>query len=129
MTDLPVSLDALPISMIDLAETLGLRIALRLMQEWGGCEMSFPKVPGADHRIIQALGEEDARTVCAFLGGSVIYIPHGRPRRSARQSVMDLAAKNLNRAEIARALGISQRHVRRVANCVPCDIRQRSLFD
>lgn len=129
MTNLPISLDNLPISMIDLAETLGLRIALRLMQEWGGCEMSFPKVPGPDHRVVHALGEADAQAVCAYLGGSVIYIPHGRAPRSARAAVLDLQSKNLTRAEIARTLGISQRHVRRVANGSDPDIRQPGLFD
>ena len=129
MTNLPVSLNALPISMIDLAETLGLRIALRLMAEWGGCEMSFPKAPGPEHRVTQALGEDDARAVCDFLGGQVIYIPHGKAPRSARAAVLDLERRNLTRAEIARTLGISQRHVRRVANAEAPDMRQLPLFE
>lgn len=129
MTNLPVSIDALPVSMIDLAETLGLRVALQLMQEFGGCEMSFPKVPGPDHRVVQAMGEADANAICAYLGGSVIYIPHGRAPRSARSAVLDLQSKNLTRAEIARTLGISQRHVRRVANATDPDLRQLPLFD
>lgn len=126
---LPAKLDAMPISMVDLAETLGLRVALRLMQEFGGCEMSFPKAPAPDHRVVQALGEADAQAVCAYLGGAVIYIPHGRSRHSARQAVLGLQAQNLTRAEIARTLGISQRHVRRVANTPARDSRQPGLFD
>lgn len=128
MTNLPVSLNALPISMIDLAETLGLRIALRMMQEWGGCEMSFPKSPSPEHRVMQALGAEDATAVCDYLGGQVIYIPHGRAPRSSRKAVLDLASRNLTRAEIARTLGISMRHVRRCANEAPPDTRQLPLF-
>lgn len=106
----------LPMSLIDVAEALGLRVALHLMQAFGGQEIKFPKHPGPEHPVIKALGETDGRALCNHLGGAQIYIPHGRARRSVRTEVLALADKGHDRAQIARLLGISQRHVRRAAN-------------
>lgn len=118
----------LPSSLIDIAETLGLHVAVRLMEAFGGQEMRFPKHPAPDHPVIKALGEEDGRALCMFIGGDLIYIPHGRGRRSAQDDVRALEAKGHSRAEIARLLGLSQRHVRRAANGPARDDRQGDLF-
>ncbi|GAA0311592.1 MULTISPECIES: helix-turn-helix domain-containing protein [Rhodovulum] len=115
MTRAPASTDGLPESLIDVAETLGLRVALRLIEVCGGQEVKFPKSPPPDHPIIKALGEEDGFALCRFLGGGMIYVPHARAR-AVRHQVGALEGQGLSRAQIARRLGISQRHVRRVAN-------------
>lgn len=106
----------LPASLLDLAETLGIGVALRLMQQYGGTEVTFPQRPNKD--LVALLGQETAEAVCHFLSGAEIYVPHGRANRR-RGDVQDLEAKGRSRAEIARALGISQRHVRRLANGPP----------
>lgn len=119
---------SLPSSMIEIAETLGLRVALRLMEAFGGQEMRVPKSPSPDHPIIKALGDEDGLALCRYAGGDMLHVPHGRARRSAREDILALEAKGMGRAEIARALGITQRHVRRAANGPMSDPRQPSLF-
>jgi len=121
--------DALPSSLIDLAETLGLAVALKLIQAFGGQELKFPRFPGPDHHVIKALGETDGRAVCEYLGGAMIYVPHGRASAN-RRAVPELAGKGHSRGQIARLLGISQRHVRRIANETPRqDPDQPDLFD
>lgn len=117
----------LPMSLIDVAETLGMGVAVKLMQAFGGEEVKFPKSPGPDHPVIKALGETDGHALCQFLGGLLIYVPHGRPRRSARSDILALEAKGHDRRAIARMLGLSQRHVRRAAN-KSADPRQPDLF-
>jgi len=129
MTKLPARTENLPMSLVDVAETLGMGAAMALMQAFGGQEIKFPKNPGPDHPIIKALGETDGHAVCRFLAGCLIYVPHGRTRRSARQDILALEAKGLGRREIARILGLSQRHVRRAANQPSSDPAQRDLFD
>jgi Mor family transcriptional regulator len=129
MSHLPARIEGLPASLIDVAETLGVGVAVKLMQAFGGQEVKFPKAPGPDHPIIKALGEADGRALCDFLSGSLIYVPHGRARRSVRPEVLDLAAKGHDRREIARMLGISTRHVRRAANRADKGTRQPDLFD
>lgn len=59
MSHMPVRTEGLPASLIDLAETLGLGVALKLIQAFGGQEVKFPRHPGAEHPVIKALGETD----------------------------------------------------------------------
>jgi len=109
-------IEALPESLRELAETLGLRMALKLIRHFGGTEIKPPKKPAADHPIVVALGNEDASALCSYLHGGLMYVPHMRARRSVRSDVLNLQAGGKERREIARMLGISQRHVRRMAN-------------
>ena len=128
MPQLPARIDDLPASLVDVAETLGLRVALALIQNFGGLEVKFPARPRPDHPVIKALGEEDGYALCEFLGGQQIYVPHARPARSRLPEVRKLQAVGMNSAEIARTLGISQRYVRMLTNDRPDDT-QMSLFD
>lgn len=118
----------MPLSLVDVAEALGIGIAIKLMQAFGGQEVKFPKQPKADHEVIKAFGEDDGYRLCHFLGGQLIYVPHGRSRRSARDAIAALEAAGHDRRAIARILGISQRHVRRYAKDAR-DPRQFRLFD
>jgi hypothetical protein len=124
----PAKPDDLPASLVDVAETLGMRVALALIAHFGGLDVKFPKVPGLDHPVILALGETDGLAICQFLGGAQIYVPHARQPKSARAAVLRLEASGMDRSDIARALGLSVRHVRRVANRTP-DTSQLDLFD
>lgn len=124
---LPTRIEALPMSLVDVAETLGMRVALALIQHFGGLEVKFPVNPKPDHAVILALGETDGLALCQFLSGAQIYVPHARPAKSVRADVMRMEARGMDRASIARALGVSTRHVRRVANRRDDD-RQPDLF-
>lgn len=106
----------LPASLADVADTLGLEVALKIISEFGGQEIKFPKLPDDDHPVIVALGKEDGYAVCQFLTGCFIYVPHMKARRSVRMDVLALQNAGKGRREIARILGVSQRHVRRMAN-------------
>lgn len=125
--NLPARIDDLPMSLVDIAETLGLRVALALIEHFGGLEVKFPVAPKPDHPVIKALGAEDGRALCEFLGGLQIYVPHARPARTLRNEVLALQNAGLDRAAIARQLGVSQRYVRMLINQRPDD-RQLSLF-
>ncbi|WP_439604266.1 helix-turn-helix domain-containing protein [Shinella sp.] len=107
-------LAGIPASLIDVAETLGLRVALKLLQEYAGIEVPVPKRPDDTHPFILALGKEDGYALCNMLGGGTLYVPNRK--KGAKRDVLALHAAGKSREEIARILGISQRHVRRVAN-------------
>lgn len=113
---LPARIDALPHSVIDIAEALGLRVVLGLMQNFGGQDLKFPKNPSPDHPIILALGETDGFALCQFMSGQQMYVPHGRGIRSIRSEVARLQARGMDRKAIAQLLRVSHRHVRRMAN-------------
>lgn len=124
----PARIDDLPASLIDVAEILGMRVALALISEFGGREVKFPAHPRPDHPVIKALGEKDGLAICSLLRGQQVYVPHARAA-STRADIVSLEKRGLDRAAIARKLGISQRHVRRVANHHRSDPRQSGLFD
>lgn len=117
----------IPSSLSDVAETLGLEVALKLIAHFGGQEVKFPKRPRDDHPIIAALGKEAGYALCDFMSGGMVYVPHTRARRSIRLDVLALEQSGKERAEIARILGVSQRHVRRMAN-KSCNPDQYDLF-
>lgn len=127
MSHLPPARRELPASLLDVAEALGLRVALGLMQHFGGRDVKFPRDPAPDHEVVKALGEADAKAVCAFLSGQQVYVPHNRARRSYRPAVLDMQRRGMSRVEIARALGLSERHVRWLANR-PADPPSLPLF-
>lgn len=117
----------LPKSLRDVAETLGIGVALKLIHTYGGAELKFPKRVSDDHPVIKALGKQDGTALCEFLSGSGIYVPHSRAARSIRADVLKLQEAGKERREIALLLGVSQRHVRRMANKPPSN--QPDLFD
>lgn len=106
-----------PDSLIDVAETFGLGVALTLMQQFGGQEVEFPRRKPT-RELVNALGEDTAGELCHFLSGQRLYVPHGRARLK-RLEVQKLSESGRGRREIAAVLGISQRHVRRLANKPP----------
>lgn len=119
---LPTEIDDLPSSLIDVAETFGLGVALGLMQQFGGQELEFPRRFRATRspcrEIASVLGEDLAQQVCDFLAGVRVYVPNGKVRR-LRPQIEALQSSGRDRREIARLLGVSQRHVRRLANRDP----------
>ena len=128
--NLPSRIEELPGSLIDLAETLGLAATWKLIECFGGQEIKFPKNPGPDHKIILALGEQHGFDICHHLAGNFVYVPHAKAGSDIRKQVDALEKQHLSRGEIASKLGISQRHVRRVANRVPGrDPNQLDMFD
>ncbi len=118
--NLPAARSPLPASLADVAEVLGLRVALVLMRDFGGRDLRFPVSPREDHPVVKALGMEDARALGAFLGGDQIYIPHNRRRRrSYLDDIAALEGKGKTRPEIAAALGLSERYVRMLVHGAP----------
>ena len=108
--NLPARISDLPSSLVDVAETLGQRVALALVQHFGGLEVKFPVRPRPDHPVIKALGETDGYALCAFLGGQQIYVPHIRPARSVRDQVLHLRASESG-GDTATAEGLALRIV------------------
>ncbi len=117
---------ALPESIELIAETIGVRLALKIVEVYGGREIKFPTRPHDNHPVIQALGKEDGYAICQYMNGNQLSVPHCRPPRNARAAIRQLEAEGLSRGEIARRLGITQRWVREVANAPPSN--QIDLF-
>lgn len=119
----------LPTSIQEMAETIGLRLALRVVQEFGGRDVEFPARPHDGHPVIIALGKEDGYAVCNYIGGGAFSVPRCHVPRNWRGEIAKLEAEGLSRGEIAQRLGITQRWVRKVANAPPPKTSQMKLFE
>lgn len=126
--NLPARIDDLPPSLADIAEVLGMRVAIGLLEHFGGLDVKFPQEPAPEHPVVKALGEEDALALCQFLGGGAMYVPRGRKTGTKRAEVVALHKAGLRGAEIARRLHLTERYVRMLIND-PGDDRQADLFD
>ncbi|MGM4981889.1 helix-turn-helix domain-containing protein [Rhizobium sp. 11_C7_N12_5] len=128
MNHIPNNLHEVPRSLVDVAEVFGMGVFIRFVEHFGGTEVKFRRHPGDDHPVVVALGKQDGLALCNFLSGQTVYVPHMRSRRNARRDVLLLQEQGKTRAEIARLLCISQRHVRRMANASE-NTSQLKLFD
>ena len=123
-----LNINTLPASMQGIADTLGLGVVLALVDNFPGLELRVPHRLRDNHQLM-ALGQVQAEMLCAHYGGDTIHVPLTLDRSRLKRQVDDLQAKGLKRQEIAKELGITQRHVRRLANRDdPPDDRQFDLF-
>lgn len=120
-------IDGLPTSMQEIAEALGVGIVFALVEHFGGTEIKVPYKFKEGHRL-EILGREQAEMLCHCFPEKKIDVPLTLDRRKLKRQVDALADRGLRRWEIARELGISQRHVRRLANREPPDEDQYDLF-
>lgn len=120
---------SLPASVRDIAETLGLEIVIKLVEHFGGVELRIPHKLHDTHKLM-VLGIDHAQALCEYCPEDTILVPMSLSPSQNRQAVQKLEQEGLKRWEIARELGITQRHVRRLANSSPKDDpRQISMFD
>ena len=121
---LDIALADLPPFLRSVAEMTNLGIALALARDFGGTRQYIPKRPQADKWLAAAIGLEAAEILCGVYGDRHVEIPKFAAKRRLAILQADGTA-----AEIARAYGVTERHVRRVRNEDPQrDERQGSLF-
>lgn len=113
--------------MQEIADTLGVGMVFALVEHFAGVELRIPHELSPGHKLL-VLGEDQARLLCRFYPEDTIYVPLSLDRKRLKRQVDALAARGLKRWEIALELGITQRHVRRLANSAPPDDDQLDLF-
>lgn len=111
--------DDLPDRPMDyIADMLGRSFADRLSVAAGGLDRSFPghvKSLTDDHWLVQALGRDDAEELVGTLGAAVFYVPRQKERTLTARAVLASLSAGQTAKQIAEELGISARHVRRLA--------------
>lgn len=118
---------AIPASMQDIADVFGLSMVIALVHNFAGLELRIPHRLKDDHQLMK-LGRDNAEALCDYCPGDTIHVPITLDRSRLKRQVDDLQAKGFKRQEIAQELGITQRHVRRLANREDPDDRQFDLF-
>lgn len=125
-SDMP-DIEALPKSIRDIAETLGMTIVFQLVEHFGGVELRIPHSLKPDH-MLMVLGEEHAKMLCRYCPEDTIHVPMSLFGKRLKKQIDALEERGFKRWQIARELNISQRHVRRLANTEPKNSNQPDLF-
>ena len=117
-----------------MAAELGSAVALKLASALGGTEPYIPPRFDPNHevvrKLIEALGERDARGVVLLLGGGQVEIPLGpfARNRCQRQAILKGLDAGDRHAVIARRAETTERSVRRAKAKGGGDPRQERLL-
>lgn len=105
-------------AMAHITDMLGTAFRDKLIARLGGTQIKAPQSKAAlsdHHLLVVALGRVDAEELVEVLPAEQFYIPRGTIAPAARlEAVMEADRCGDTNAEIARRLGISDRHVRRL---------------
>jgi hypothetical protein len=96
-----------------LARVLGRETVMKLRQELGGLEIKVPghvKALGEEHVLVTALGRDTAELMVREFAGEEFYVR--QDNRKAERRLLRAMDEGLSNHEIARAFGVSERHVR-----------------
>ncbi|MBX3447531.1 MAG: helix-turn-helix domain-containing protein [Parvibaculaceae bacterium] len=121
--------DRVPDLLSRITEVAGADAARLVAETWGGRVLYVPKEFRPTHEMVYLLGEEKARAIFAAIGHGNVEVPMGDAAGPAkrRRIVSERLDQGDSRAEAARAAGVHQRTVYRVA-ARKKDDRQGDLF-
>lgn len=124
----------LPDSVQQVAEVIGRESALELVRRWPRTKTNgdvpfrpvlyVPARLSPDHRLVAILGWNKAEALVRVFGGDIIFLATcaNVVRDSRDDAIADALARNATPAAIATRLGMSERHVRRIAAKIRADM-------
>lgn len=97
---------------------IGYGPTLELIQGWGGKKLYVPHEIPPDHPLSLRLGPYSSGRLSALYGGNTLDLPPltGALRFSRNQEIRRRYLAGENKAQLARAFGLSERMVRKVLN-------------
>lgn len=127
MTESSVNTAALPPVLAEIAEVIGLSLALKLVAECGGTEVYLSARP-RDGIAVQVIGAAAMAALFARFGAGHIDIPLASAAHRARRNatIRAASAAGVSKQRLARRLQLTTRQVRRICN-TPSN--QNDLFD
>jgi hypothetical protein len=93
------------------AAVLGEEAATLMSRTFGGRRLYVPRTVGIHHPLTVCIGPVRAGQLCEFMGGHSVE-PTLLPGKRAR--IVELGAAKVQKAEIARRIGCTERHVYQV---------------
>lgn len=107
--------DASTICAVSIARRVcGPEVAAKLVRDFGGTRVFFPKVVRAKHELSLSLGTENAQAISEECHGVLVYIPlSSRAASVRRNNVLMLTRKGKTVREIARLTASSERCIAR----------------
>lgn len=99
-----------------LAQSTSPELALVILQNLAGLELSIGKKVTPNHFVAQTIGFDNAKNLSGYLAGGTLYVPKNHPalQTSYLEQIPIFIEQGMTRSQIARRLKITQRHVRRL---------------
>ena len=125
-----LAFEALPASLRDMADRLGLPVVSYLVEKLGGTTIPVPlRATATGEARYRRLCEIIGKDIAAALGRAAIMEARAAERLAARD---ELAKQGVNEREIveklARHYKLSDRHVWRILKRIPCQTASAPLF-
>lgn len=123
----------LPDSVQQIADVIGEAAALDLVRRWPRTKTNgdtpfrpviyIPAKLSPDHRLVSIVGWSNAAKLVRMFGGDIIFLATCAItlRDDRNDAIADMLAKNASPAAVAIKLGMSERHVRRIASKARAD--------
>lgn len=109
----------------ELAQAGHLGAALTLAREWGGTRRYIPADPRPGMELVALVGIEAAGVLAGLRGGEAVDVPRAVGLGSKKSAVLRATG---SQRDIARAVGCTDRYVRKVRAACADDPDQGSLF-
>lgn len=125
-----IDIDLLPPILQEIVELIGLHLAMKLVQQYGGVRLYVPKEdvsPG--HELVKLLGAAAVKRLQSRFGGDEHFdIPKAeRALRAARDVGIKARRHNASCRSLAIEYRLTERRIRSICNDEDND-RQQSLF-
>lgn len=105
--------ELLPPVLIEIADVIGLRAALALVEHWGGTRLCVPHQLGPDSELAAALGEMAARKLVEVYRGEIVQVPRAAAamRRALYLEMAREYDSGKTAAQLARKHGVTERWI------------------
>lgn len=106
--------EALPDSLLELADYISKDAIMRLVERYGGSTCYVPKVLPETSELATVIGQDATRALACVFGGGHLEIPKASQLRRTvrnRQIVQRHQEEGLSRRALARAFDMTERHI------------------
>lgn len=127
-----ITISDLPDSLQDVAQTIGLAAALRLVDAYGGLtRLYIPQAIPTDHHLVRTIGANAAQALCKVYGGDELRnIPRctAAIRKVRDAEIRVRRSKGVAAARLALEYGLTERQIWTILADIPSNSQQTMLF-
>jgi len=120
-----------PGSLKRIAEWCGVDAAIKIWEHYAGCHLSVPKHLPDDHRLVDELGIDAARSLSKLHGGEILSISKcQKTRRAIRDEIIrDSRGRGEQLATLARRHDLTERQIMVICSAGVVESTQIDVFD
>ena len=119
----------LPRGLADIADIVGLDIALLLSENFGGVPQYVPMEPNSNHKLAKVIGLPALKRLSSVYAGVWIEIPRYAASKTKKVAIKKQLKQGTSLRETAKLTQTTLRYVSLVSTQMQEENRQLSLFD